>query len=229
MFDCPDSLQLMGTRLVTSRPLVIVGAGGFGREAADVVIAINDAANEPIWDLYGVYDDSPSEANVSRLSDRGIPHLGSIPTAWDGREMHFVVGIGNPSVRQNLAEMLESLGWKPATLIHPAATAGTRGQVGVGTVICGGVQVSTNVHLGRHVHLNPSSTIGHDSVLEDHVSINPAAIVSGEVHIMTRTLIGAGAVILQGLTVGSDVVVGAAACVVRDVVARSVVRGVPAR
>jgi acetyltransferase-like isoleucine patch superfamily enzyme len=49
------------------------------------------------------------------------------------------------------------------------------------------------------------------------------------VHIGDRVFIGANAVINMGVTIGDEAVVGAGAVVTRDVPARTVVAGVPAR
>lgn len=214
---------------MTGTPIVVVGAGGFGREVADVIAAINAASDAQVWDFLGIHDDSPSEVNLSRLDNRGVPYLGPILEDGRGMEQAYVIGIGNPSGRAVLAERLDGWGWSPATLVHPAAVLGTQVRLGDGTVVCGGVQVSTNVRTGRHVHLNPNVTIGHDAHLEDFVSINPAATVSGEVRVGARTLLGANSIVLQGLTVGMDAMVGAAGCAVRDVPAGAIVKGVPAR
>ncbi|GAA1131350.1 acetyltransferase [Citricoccus alkalitolerans] len=214
---------------MTGRQLAIVGAGGFGREVADVVEAINKDSEGGVWNLIGVFDDAPSEANLRRLSDRGISYIGAIPEVWSGPEIHFVVGIGSPTIRMKVANLLEGLEWKPATLVHPVAQCGSRVRIEPGTVVCAGVQISTNVSLGRHVHVNPNATIGHDSELQDFVSVNPAATVSGEVLIAAESLIGASATILQGLRIGQRSLVGASACVVQNVEADTRVKGIPAR
>lgn len=213
-----------------STPLVVIGAGGFGREVLDVVDAVNRTAPVPVFNLLGVVDSNPTVENVTRLSKRGIPILGS-ETAWlaSGRRAEYLIGVGNPQIRQRIDEAFLAAGQVAASIVHPGSSVGSEVRIGEGVIICGGVQVSTNVSLGRHVHLNPNSTVGHDSVLESYVSVNPSATISGEVTVGMRSLIGAGAVVLQGLAIGSDSVVGASACVVRDVDNEQVVKGVPAR
>jgi acetyltransferase-like isoleucine patch superfamily enzyme len=91
------------------------------------------------------------------------------------------------------------------------------------------VRLTTNVSLGRHVHVNQGVTIGHDTVVGDYATLNPAAALSGNCVIEDEVLVGAQSCVLQGLTVGHGAVVGAAACVVRDVPAGLTVKGVPAR
>lgn len=212
-----------------SQSLVVIGAGGFGRETLDVVHAINSRSSS--FDVLGVLDDAPSELNLERLAARDIRYLGAIEEWLSAAadESEFAVAIGKPSVRRELATRFESSGHQPATLIHPSAVIGSQTQIGAGTIICSGVQVSTNVRLGRHVHLNPSVVIGHDSMLEDFVSANPNATVSGECTICCGTLLGAASVILQGLLVGAGATVGAAACVVDNVSEAATVKGVPGR
>jgi sugar O-acyltransferase (sialic acid O-acetyltransferase NeuD family) len=210
--------------------IIVIGAGGFGRETLDVIAAINATTRDSAWDVIGVVDDAPADIQIERLRDREIRHLGGIDAnreLFDGTR--YVVGIGSPGVRSRVVQKVEAWGALPATLVHPAAVVGTRVAIAAGSVVCGGVQISTNVRLGRHVHLNPGAIIGHDSVLDDFVSVNPGAIVSGEVTVGGGTLIGAGATVLQGLTVGTGATVGAGACATRDVDPGTVVVGIPAR
>ena len=210
--------------------LVIVGAGGFGRETADVVDAVNAAAGDPVWRLLGVVDDAPSPENLERLARRAIPYLGTTDDLLSGgRKPRFLIGIGSPAVRRMLADRLEDAGLVAATVVHPAATIGSDVSIGAGTVICAGARVTTHIRLGLHVHLNPNVTVGHDTTLGDFVSMNPSSSVSGDCQIRPGALIGVGAVVLNRLVVGSGALVGANACVVRDVEAGRTVKGVPAR
>jgi sugar O-acyltransferase (sialic acid O-acetyltransferase NeuD family) len=211
--------------------LVVIGAGGFGRETLDVVDAINSLASQPSYIVLGVVDPMPGPENLARLRERGVAYLGS-DDEWlaSGSDARYVVAIGDPQLRFMVDEKYqEARQVRAHALIHPSAGIGSSAMPGDGSVVCAGVQVSTNVSMGRHIHLNPNSTIGHDAVLDDFVSVNPGAIISGGVHLKEGTFVGAGAVILETLTVGPHSIVGASACVVRDVSPSLTVKGVPAR
>lgn len=210
-------------------PLVIVGAGGFGRETVDVVLAQNAAASGPKYDLLGVVDSNPSSENLDRLRRSGIPYLGE-ESRWlaKGFETCYLVGVGNPAVRRLISARFSDANNIPGLAIHPSATIGSLSTLGAGSIVCSGAQISTNVLVGMHVHINPNVTVGHDTFLDDYVSLNPGSIVSGDVRCEEEVLVGAGAVILQGLTVGAGSTVGAAACVTRNVDPDRTVKGIPA-
>lgn len=213
------------------KEIVVVGAGGFGREVLDIIRAKN-VAGHPEIRVRGVVDKAV-DGRTARLLEvhHGVAHLGT-DDEWFSRgntRYDIVLGIGDPGLRSILARRYQAHGHRPLTLIHPSADIGSGAILGPGTVICGGAQVSTNVTVGPHSHINPNVTIGHDVRLGDYVSLNPGALVSGHAWLGDRVLVGAGAVILQGLRVGAGATVGAAACVTRDVAPSDIVSGVPAR
>lgn len=214
-----------------AKPIVVVGAGGFGRETLDVIDAVNAHAERPLWHILAVYDDAPSPENLLRLQQRGVEYGGSVQDLVDRAvpEISYVVAIGAPQVRRRIVAILEKSDLRAATLIHPDSSRGFGVEIGEGTIICAGARLTTNIRIGKHTHLNPNVTIGHDSVLGNFVSLNPASSVSGDCQVSDAVLVGVGAVILNQLVVGEGATVGAAACVVRDVAAGLTVKGVPAR
>ena len=209
------------------RRLIIVGCGGFGREVADVVTAINAVASS--FELLGFADDNPSREDLERLERLGAPYLGTCDDVLASPPSEFVIGIGNGTVRRLLDQQFLDAGWVAATLMHPQASIGANVVLGPGTVVCAGARLTTNIRLGRHVHVNLNSTIGHDCNVDDYASINPLVAVSGNVTIGSGAMLGTHSAILQNVTIGPDATVGGAALVVRDVPERTVVKGVPAR
>lgn len=206
--------------------VVVVGAGGFGRET----IATLQASGSSVPNIV-VVDDGPSETDLDILERLGTPFAGSVRQWLEASqpEDRFIIAIGNPNTRAAIHDRIGSAHEAFEPVIHPTATIGPLSTIQHGTVICAGAHVSVNVHMGMHVHVNPGAVIGHDTTLGNYVSVNPRATVSGNARVDDQVLVGSGATILQGLTIGRNAVVGAAACVTKSLPPDVRAKGVPAR
>lgn len=115
----------------------------------------------------------------------------------------------------------------PFVEIQRGATVGERCKISSHAFICEGVTIDDQVFVGHHVcftnDLLPRATRADGSLqtAEDWEMV-PTRVRRG-------ASIGSGAVILGGVEIGEEAVIGAGAVVTRDVAARSVVAGVPAR
>jgi sugar O-acyltransferase (sialic acid O-acetyltransferase NeuD family) len=201
--------------------IAIVGAGGHGRELADIVRAIH-AVDENV-SLLGVVDDG--DPDRSTLARAGIRFLGA-RSVLAGRELDVYLGVGSPTVRAQLAN--ESTD-PSSCLIHPSATVGSDAHIGWGSVLAQGVIVTTNVEIGRHSHINVATSISHDCRIGDFVTVAPGARLTGNVCVGDQAFIGAAATVLPGLRIGRGATVGAGALVTKDVASGTTVMGVPAR
>ncbi|WP_457031683.1 acetyltransferase [Kitasatospora sp. P5_F3] len=194
--------------------LWIVGAGGVGREALDTALA----AGVPVA---GFLDDRAQGGTVRGLPVRAPKELAA------GAE--YLIGIADPAVRARLAALLDGLGGRAVTLVHPRAIVAPETELGPGCLVMGGAYVSSSVRIGAHSQVHYNATVGHDTVLADLVTVYPGGNVSGSVHAEQGATVGSNAVVLQGRRLGRYAFVGAAAVVTRDVPAAATVVGSPAR
>lgn len=205
-------------------PLVIIGAGGVGRELVDLVDAINVVGER--LELRGFLDDGrPDEAALLR---RGLRLLGTV-AELGAMDVKYVIGIGAPGARRRIDAFASSIGRAAVSLVHPTAALGSDVRLGEGTVIYSHVTATTNIATGRHVQLHANCAVGHDSTLGDYVTVLPGATVAGNVTLEEGVTVGANAAIIQGLRVGAMSVVGAGAAVVRALPPGTTAVGVPAR
>jgi hypothetical protein len=209
-------------------PIVIVGAGGFGREAHDVIEAINSARSRERYEFLGFladYIDNPQLIVGRGALLGGVSYLEELPAGT-----RYVIGIGNSAARKRIDGEASALGLHPATLVHPSVTMSRHSvELGPGTILCSHVSLTTAIRLGRHVHVNLNSTIGHDAVIHDYVTINPGVNISGNVVLEQEVTIGTGATVIQKLTIGAGSTIGAGAAVVRDIPSGVTAVGIPAK
>lgn len=194
--------------------LVILGAGGHGREVLDVVRAVNAAGHKPEWRFLGFVDDGvPDEATLARIC---AGHLGGQDELAALRGVHYVVGVASGPLRERLATRAEAAGLVPAVLVHPRATLGADVRLSAGVVVFAHADVTTNVDLGRHVHIGQNALVAHDCVVEPYATVLPSAVVAGGVRLGRRSCIGLGATVADGVRIGQEVVVAPGAVVCRD-------------
>ncbi len=198
--------------------LLIVGAGGFGREAAEAVAAVND--DKPTYELLGFLDDNPDAAGTEV---DGLPVLGPIASVADHPAALVVVSTGHPGFYFSRKRIVERLGLpadRYATIIHPLASIGRSVEVGGGTVLLAGAVATAGVRIGAHVD---------DDVVGDYATFGSGARLAGRVTVGEGAYIGSGALIRESLSVGPWALVGLGSVVLEDIPAAEVWVGAPAR
>jgi sugar O-acyltransferase (sialic acid O-acetyltransferase NeuD family) len=210
-----------------TRPLLIVGAGGFARETAEAVRAVN--AVQPAWTLVGFLDDDP---RLHGALIAGTPVLGSIDLVHAHPEARVVLTTGRPDAygsRPSIAARLDLDDERYATVIHPSATLGASCRVGAGSVLLAHVDLTADVVVGRHVVVMPQVVLPHDARVGDFATLASGVRLGGSCQIGEGAYVGAGACVREGLSVGARAIVGMGSVVTRDVPRERLWFGSPAR
>ena len=202
--------------------IVIIGAGGFGREVHWLIEEINKQNRN--WDFLGYVDDHIPVGTILN----GYPVLGSIE--WlNSQAFNVVCAIGDPNIKKSVLNKLSNSNNKFPILIHPDVRISNYVDIGEGSIICSGCIITVNIKIGKHVIINLDSTVGHDAIIMDYSTILPSVNISGHVTINERVSVGTGAKIIQGLSIGENTIIGAGAIVTKDIPANVVAVGMPAK
>lgn len=200
-----------------SKKLVIIGAGGHGKVAADIASKVG-------------YTEIVFLDDVSTAKEcLGYPVVGKTNMADRFGDCDFFVAVGNPRVREEILTELSEKGMKAATLIHPSAVLGKNVSVGEGTIIAAGAVVNPDTVIGKGAIINTSSSIDHDNTIEDFAHISVGAHLAGTVKVGKSTWVGIGAVVSNNINICGSCTIGAGAVVVKDIDESGTYIGVPAR
>lgn len=200
-------------------PLVIAGAGGFGREVLQY-------ARDLSMPVDGFLDDRP-EALAGFGLDEQV--LGPIAGHVVRTDRCYIIALGDPGARGRLARTLAGGGARFATLTHPRAWVAPSAQLGEGTIVAPGAVVCAFAKVGAHSALNVLCNVGHDAVLGEAVVMSPFAVCNGHARLGDAVFLGTHATVLAGVEIGSLAKVAAGAVVYQPVPERALAQGNPAR
>ena len=201
--------------------LLIAGAGGHGRVAAEI------AALMGRWERIAFLDDRHPVLKEAA----GLPVIGTLDAgrAPDEDYRSAIVAIGDAGLRLSWLDRFSEKGFALPTLVHPTAWVSGDAEIGEGTVVCAQAAVVCGARIGRGTIINTGATVDHDCVLGEGVHVCPGAHLGGAVHVGKGSWIGIGASVVQGVRIGESCVIGAGSVVIRDVPDAATVTGVPAK
>ena len=203
--------------------LVIVGAGGFGRE-------MFAAARES----FGFGRDFDSFAFLDARADaldgfEGYPAIIGSPDAYvPAPDDVFVTALGDVESRRRCVRALQTRGAVFVAVVHRTATLGPNVSVGAGSFIAPRVTLTADVRVGRHADVFHNTSVGHDAVIRDFAHVYAQCAVGGCVVVGEGARVYPGAVVVPRRRIGDRAVVGAGSVVFLDVPPGVTVHGNPA-
>lgn len=201
--------------------LLIVGAGGLGKEVVDLILNLDR------FEIAGFLDDDPYKKNTMINQ---IPVMGDLGQLDKHRAIkHLIIAIANPAIKKRIAHIAGKIGFQFPNLIHPSVVFGSSVSLGQGNIICAGSIVSTEVCLQSFITINPQCGIGHESTLHSYSTLYWGVHLGGNTIIGESCELGTHSCVLQGLQLADNVVLGAGAVTVKNIKEPATYVGIPAR
>ena len=192
--------------------IIIVGAGGFGREVAWVIDRINQ--RQEYYQVRGFCDDDPSKEND--LSDTSL-FLGAVDQVINGDlKCGFICAIGNNKLRRSLTDKFISVGFTPCSIIDPSAVIAHDAKVGGGSFVGINSVISVRSQVGTGCIVNHNVSVGHDVTVPDYAQLCPGVSVSGECRIGEGALLGSNSCTIPCKAMGDWSVLGVGGVLISD-------------
>lgn len=205
------------------KDIVIVGAGGFGRELLQWIKDINTVS--PTWRIKGFIDDDPHALD-------GLECDYGIINTIDGYKIKesdvYALAIANPVAKEKVVDEMTSQGAVFTSIIHPRAVICDYSFIGNGVVIYPNCIVGPNTKIGNYVTLLGSG-VGHDVSIDSFSTISSYCDITGGATIGKRVFLASRVTLVPNTVIGDDAYIGAGSVVIRNVKARDRMFGYPAK
>ena len=205
------------------KDLVIIGAGGFGRETLTVLAELNKVT--PTWNVLGLVDDNVAE------TVEGYKVLGNLEwfLSLDPKPYYFIA-IADSHARERIANRCKAAGFTAATIIcgGPLQVIADSAEIGEGVYIGRNCGIMPNAKIEPFAVVQATSVIGHDATVGAFTSMMAGAYVSGA-HIGKHCYFGLRCTIVNYVTIADNCTFGACSCVVKDALVPGTYVGVPAK
>jgi sugar O-acyltransferase (sialic acid O-acetyltransferase NeuD family) len=191
--------------------VVVVGAGGYGRVALDVLLAGGFGDR-----VLGFYDDA--HAAISERV-RGYPVLGDVEmlkSMLSVESAYVVVAITDNVARLRVANSIRRLGGRFLTAGHPLAYVSDVAVVGGGCVVAAGAVVHPDAAIGSHCFIGPGSVVDRDAEVGAGVWVSAGVVIGSGARVGARTVLGPNASVGRKAQVAPDAEVEALRYVGRE-------------
>jgi sugar O-acyltransferase (sialic acid O-acetyltransferase NeuD family) len=194
------------------KDIAIYGAGGYGREIACLINAVNRVSLT--WNIVGFFDDGLPKGQENEYGKiaGGITELNNYPC-----ELSVVMAIANPQTVKLIVNKITNHHIHFPNMIAPDVLFLDQASlsIGQGNIIGFRASVSCNVRIGNFNRFNGRVSLGHDVVIGNYNMFNPTTSIAGETIIGDCNFFGVGSIVLQQKTIGNHTVIAANSVIIK--------------
>ncbi len=141
----------------------------------------------------------------------------------------IILAFGDCPARLKLTHFLEENRFLLTGAIHPSAIIAKDAVVAPGAMISAGAIINPGCIVGKSVIINTNSSVDHGCRVGDAAHIGPGVCLGGDVEVGEAAWVGIGVTVKDNIRIGAGAIIGAGSVVVKDIPARVLAYGVPAK
>lgn len=201
--------------------IIIVGAGGLGREVAGWMSS----------EIFGPRIKGFLSDNPRILDNYSIdyPIIGSIDDYVVQEDDVFIMAIGDIGPKKEISNKLISRGAKFKTFIHHTAIVEKTAKIGTGCVVGPFCLISDHVVLDDFVLFGFYASCGHDAKVGKYGVLSPYSTVNGFTVLGDEVFMGTHSSVVARTKVGSNSKISSGTAVMYEVPENCFVVGVPGK
>lgn len=205
------------------KQLLILGAGGFGREV--YCSATESIGFKTEFEIKGFLD--PDKNKLEGYKD--YPPIIGVEDSYNIEPNDvFICAFGDARLKTKVCNTVLSRGGVFINLVHKEAYISKNVIIGKGNIICKGCLISCDTKIGDFNTFNDFVSIGHNTVIGNYNAFMTATRVSGIVSIGDCNFFGVNSCMVQGIRVGNHTTIGAGSALMRRTKDGYTYIGVPA-
>ena len=166
--------------------IILIGGGGNCKKIIDIILSKNIK-------IIGILDDKFNNEEI--IVYRNVKIISKISDLPSYKNYDIVMTIGSIDFRLNFFSKYND--YKFPNIIHNNSYVSDTANLGKGIIIHYGVYVGPDTTINDFCHLDTSSIVEHDCILEKNIMVCPGVNICGGVKIKDNVFIGAGSTIIN--------------------------------
>jgi len=209
--------------------LLIIGAGGFGKEVAYYCKSLNTSFGT--YEVAGFIDDAPEKKGLEVIY--GLKVIASSDDVLQNKKLfkdfQFCLAFAEVKARLKMAEKMEKEGFIFPNLIHSSVNIDSSVHLGRGNIFAHRAVTTCDIEIGSFNVVNGYSGFGHDVKVGDHNIFASGIAILGEVTIKDFNVFHTNSCVLPRINIGSGNIFSVGSVVMKNTGDGNKYWGSPAR